>query len=1004
MSVEKLTQQNHYNCMRKNLPSNRFRATDALTKLLSSGVIASLLFCISLSTSAQVELVQDINETEEVSFNEFSNLRSIDEKVFFVSEGRELWVTYQDTDENNIDRAEKLGNFTWIDRLYVAGHTLYFIADDGVNGRELWQSNGTADGTFMVKDIYPGSPSSNPENLRFSNNILYFSATSPGMGTELWRSNGSDAGTMMVKDILPKSGSSKPSFLTDVNGTLFFSASDGTNGYELWKSNGTAGGTVMVKDIVPAVKVSSSPKDLVNIDGVLFFTAQESATGRELYKSDGTAAGTMIVKDIWPGTQSSGIENLTSMNGYAVFTANDGSFGHELWRSDGNAGGTFLVKDMTPGAPGSHGETAFSYRMGNFKVINGTLFYTAYQGNDYYTWKSDGTNSGTVALFRTGGPGIGQPAPYFTEMNGSIFFFLNYDGYDNDYSLMRMQLDGSNPRLVYWMYNDTYDYYYPTIVVATNTAEQKQLYTFGTNGWSGINLIRSGGTEETTEELYSLDPYAATKSSTPHKYTHFQGKLLFVADATYYESHSIMSTDGKTVTELFNFQHMSNPDHPFTTTPSHVYGSGRDWLEILKADTASRSYAVTVANDYEKSPALLLTGTNTHVYFTNQQGELWKIDGVTDALSLLKTFHKIEEIKSIGNAIVFRVKTSTNGEEWWRSNGTVSGTYRIKFMRSSFSTPPLVSPSAEIKNAQFFISNNGTHGNEIWRSGGVGSNTYMLADLNPNDAAAVQNGHEYDISSMAAFRDSLYISAIGSNGKWALFKSNGAAGNITKVIEMNAVRAMAPAGNQLFLFVYGDDNRSGLTLWVTNGTAAGTRMVKDVRYAFRIFTYAVGNDLYFSPETGNEMWKSDGTECGTFTLSLNDVRPYELSGLGSNVIFTGYEFDYGYELYKYDTKLAPESPCHMEFAATSFSGESARSASLKSYPNPFVTETAVSIDAEPSAKATISATTITGHPVMAEREFEANEQQRIGADWAPGMYIVKVTYDGKVETRIVVKK
>ena len=43
--------------------------------------------------------------------------------------------------------------------------TLYFTANDGVDGVELWKSDGTAAGTNLVKDLNPGSSSSNPLSL-----------------------------------------------------------------------------------------------------------------------------------------------------------------------------------------------------------------------------------------------------------------------------------------------------------------------------------------------------------------------------------------------------------------------------------------------------------------------------------------------------------------------------------------------------------------------------------------------------------------------------------------------------------------------------------------------------------------------------------------------------------------------------------------------------------------------------------------------------------------------
>ena len=156
---------------------------------------------------------------------------------------------------------------------------------------------------------------------------------------------------LLVKDINPGSGSSDPISLTNVNGTLFFAADDGIDGIELWKSDGTAAGTVLVKDIGPGGR-SSFPGNLRSVDGTLFFSAGDGTNGFELWKSDGTAAGTALVKDINPGG-SSFPGALTNVNGTLFFSAGDGTNGIELWKSDGTAAGTVLVKDINPGAGGS---------------------------------------------------------------------------------------------------------------------------------------------------------------------------------------------------------------------------------------------------------------------------------------------------------------------------------------------------------------------------------------------------------------------------------------------------------------------------------------------------------------------------------------------------------------------------------------------------------------------------------------------------------------------------
>lgn len=522
------------------------RARSASCASLGIWLVSILFSFISSNALAQAELLMDINEWVEMTYNEFSNLRDGLGKAYYVSEEQHLWVHYYNT--NGEDVTVKLASFVHIDQLVMVGRTLYFSAGDGRHGKELWKSNGTAAGTVMVKDIWPGARSGAPLKLTAVKGQLYFTATDNVHGRELWKSNGSSAGTIMVKDIFPKLKSSNPEYLTYVNGIVYFSATDGGHGNELWKSDGTAPGTTLVKDIKTAPAVGSVPQQITNVNGIAYFTAAEDRSGRELYRSDGTAQGTIMVKDLRPGRSSSGIENMTAVGSALFFTGNDGKYGHELWKSSGTAAGTVLVKDMTPGYEGSHGELASSFRMANFKNISGTLFYTAYKDDDYYIWTSNGTPVGTVARYLAGGAGQLQPRPVFTQMNDMVYFF-NADG-DYWYSLFKTDLKASltEPQLVLDLSNDAQTPYYPDLIVVTNPTYGNRLYLNGTvgpvGGGGSITLLISDGSDYWGWQAVGVDPYVATASSNPHDYTPFKGKIAFIAESTFYGSEEIFITDG----------------------------------------------------------------------------------------------------------------------------------------------------------------------------------------------------------------------------------------------------------------------------------------------------------------------------------------------------------------------------------------------------------------------------------------------------------------------------
>ncbi len=378
-----------------------FAATDA-----NSSTDHGVELWRSDGTEAGTYMVADINSGNQSS--DPGNFVEANGVLYFAASdgtsgadhGRELWRTdgtgagtYMVVDIN----VGNLGSDP--DNLTEVGGTLYFTASDGTgagdHGTELWRSDGTGAGTYMVVDINVGNLGSDPDNLTEVGGILYFSAsdgtTAADHGTELWRSDGTGGGTWMVADINPGSQSSDPDNLTEVGGTLYFSASDGTtaadHGTELWKSDGTGPGTSMVADINPG-NADSDPENLTDVNGTLYFSADDGTHGKELWKSDGSAADTVMVMDIYPGTEGSDPLFFNNYDGTLIFVADDGVHGYEPWMSDGTAGGTSLMVDINP--------TGSSFPI-NFARVN-PLFFMADGGNGYELWKSDGTPEGTVRV------------------------------------------------------------------------------------------------------------------------------------------------------------------------------------------------------------------------------------------------------------------------------------------------------------------------------------------------------------------------------------------------------------------------------------------------------------------------------------------------------------------------------------------------------------------------------------------------------------------------------
>ena len=226
---------------------------------------------------------------------------------------------------------------------------LYFTANDGSSGTELYVTDGTAEGTELVTDINPGSGSSYPGGFTEFNGKLYFNANDGSSGRELYVTDGTAEGTKLVADINPGSSGSGPyrfTEFTEFNDKLYFTANDGSLGDRLYATDGTAKGTKLVADINPSFGsgfVYSSVQGFAVLDDELFFSADNGSVGRELFKLtfDGT-----VTQALNPVTDTASDDNLVGTDSDDGITGNsnnnvlDGGAGNDVL--DGGAGNDTL--------------------------------------------------------------------------------------------------------------------------------------------------------------------------------------------------------------------------------------------------------------------------------------------------------------------------------------------------------------------------------------------------------------------------------------------------------------------------------------------------------------------------------------------------------------------------------------------------------------------------------------------------------------------------------------
>jgi ELWxxDGT repeat protein len=638
--------------------------------------------------------LKDINSGTGGSFDLYNGQNTFTEMngiIYFVGHdglSRELWRT--DGTDIGTYKVKMIGMPYYdglsynMPKFTIMNNHIYFTGRSLFKGLELWKSDGTEEGTMMVKDIEEGSNSSAPRNIISNGNKLYFFTD---WYTKLWISDGTDENTFLIKEfnILNSDVNPKPFFANDF---LYFFSSLENGNIGIWKSDGTSVNTIDLPNIEFDLSDAYSNYSFIILGDKMFHTKDNSIIGKEpnvfysdslrlikditkpgadafsfysfkdklyfqtikdslfLWQTDGNSQSINLFKGFKANTPVFFLDSINSELFFIISTF-DNQYG--LWKTDGTEFGTTFIKNIELYY---NRDRKFHDRIRNYFIFNGIL------NNDFVTYKSDGTEAGTIPII--------NKKTQFKEVGNYVYFL-------SDSSLIR-----SHDLINFSVLENSFfaDEIFEAGGILYFIKDKNQLWTYQ-NG-TKIHLK----TFDTNSQISSL--------------TSFQNKLLFSASSGGTESfgnknYEIWYSNGTQIgTGLLK---EINPELHVGSNPSFlkaingklyfVADDGEYGKEIWISD--GTTVGTTIIKDVNPGLTGSMNNINPNftffegeIYFTaqtDQHGlELWKTDGTSDATSIVvdlypgKNSSNPQNLMVSNNLLFFNASNQNSGNNLWKYN------------------------------------------------------------------------------------------------------------------------------------------------------------------------------------------------------------------------------------------------------------------------------------------------------------------------------------------------
>jgi ELWxxDGT repeat protein len=853
--------------------------------------------------------------------------------------------------------------------VYLAGGLWEPTLDTGlasfIRDVELWRSDGTPEGTVLLKDLSPGGEGSTPRAFTPWREQLFFLASPQDTGLSLWSTNGSPEGTVLRARLQPRAGYSVAGerLVPTRHGLCLALQSGVEQNAELWCKDSSPLGMVRLSGPweAPGSKGHSLTWRAVQ-DGTAYFTVDG-----QLWSTDGSPEGTRHVGQSVPGIDTLSPTSFIPYKDRLYFEATAGIPG--LWRTDGTASGTTLVTPMLDVGGGG-------------AAANNTLWLPALastEGERTQLWKSDGTPEGTTRV-ATLSPTAELGTASFQPLNATTTLFLT--------TPPPSTTPPTAAHVGVWRTDGTTE---GTVRLAA-FAHKTALAVFGGAGYflkpspEDYQLWRTDGSLAGTQLVLDL-PTGQNFTPITETLSDFNVTPQALFFRTWYSIgarghfQKLWRTDGtpegtRPVLDAPGFTADASPEQ-LVAAGSRVYFAARTpggglWTSDGTAEgtvllSALRLSDIETPHDPDLTPV-----ADGRLFFRSRQGsgpiELWVSNG-TPAGTALVTNVPPEELTALGTTLYFRGYQQATGFRLWKSDGTPAGTVEVaQPAGSAYSFPQSLTP---VGGLLYFAARTDA-GPALWKTDGTAEGTTLVKPLPVANHTALRgftaaDGVLYFIADSTLWKSdgtpegTVALKAAPSGGgvgpgivtvgaaayfrlatptQGELWRTDGTPEGTVRLAH-TALDVEPLAAMQGTLYFQANDGQAGWELWKTNGTTQGTVRVKDLqprqregRITGKVLALEAEGRLFFSaPDArgGVEPWVSDGTPGGTGRVQ--DVAPGAMSSnasgfvrAGERVFFTANDGTHGRELWALPVAaprehLPPEVVCPTSHTAQAASAQ-----------------------------------------------------------------------------------